>query len=142
LFNLLGDPLLELRHPREAKLHVAARITAGERLEISGDCPIEGEATVELVVRRDRLTFQPANREGYRPSPETFAEYLETYRKANDPRLCSTRVPVEDGRFAAQLDVPAHAWGDCHVRVFVQGKEDFAAGTADVEIRRATAKKQ
>jgi hypothetical protein len=142
LFNLLGDPLLELRHPREAKLHVAARASAGERLQISGDCPVEGEATVELVVRRDRLTFQPPNREGYRPSPETFAEYLETYRKANDPRLYSTRAPVKDGHFAAELDVPANAWGDCHVRVFVQGKDDFAAGTADVEIRRATATKQ
>ncbi|HUY87910.1 MAG TPA: C25 family cysteine peptidase [Pirellulales bacterium] len=137
LFNLLGDPLLELRHPREAKLHVRAKALAGERLEVSGECDVNGEALVELVVRRDRLTFQPATREGYRPSPETFAEYSQTYRRANDPRLSSVRVPVEDGRFAAELDVPATAWGDCHVRVFVQGDQDFAAGTADVEIRRA-----
>ena len=141
LFNLLGDPLLELRHPREAKLHVAAKATAGEKLQISGDCPVEGEATIELVVRRDRLTFQPAAREAYRPSPEAFAEYLDTYRRANDPRLCTVRVPVSDGRFAAELDIPASAWGDCHVRVFVQGKDDFAAGTADVEIRRAAKRK-
>ena len=142
LFNLLGDPLLELRHPREAKLHVASRAAAGERLQVSGECEFNGEALVELVVRRDRLTFRPEGRSDYRPSPETFAEYQRTYGRANDSRLASVRVPVLDRRFVAELDVPAAAWGDCHVRVFVQGEQDFAAGTADVEIRRAPAKKK
>ena len=89
------------------------------------------------MVRRDRLTFQPEARSGYRPSPETLAEYQETYRRSNDGRLGSTRAPVEDGRFEAEIDVPATAWGDCYVRVFVQGANDFAAGAVPVEIRRA-----
>jgi hypothetical protein len=138
LFNLLGDPLLELRHPRRLEVEAPATVTAGGRLKLSGKSGAPGEALIELVVRRDRLTFQPAARSDYRPSPESLAEYQETYRRANDDRLCSVRVPVENGRFEAEIDVPANAWGACHVRVFVQGANDFAAGAADVEIRRPT----
>ncbi|HEV7221339.1 MAG TPA: C25 family cysteine peptidase [Pirellulales bacterium] len=140
LFNLLGDPLLELRHPRELEIEAPATVAAGGRLKVRGKSEARGEALIELVVRRDRLTFQPEARSGYRPSPETLAEYQETYRRSNDGRLGSTRAPVEDGRFEAEIDVPATAWGDCYVRVFVQGANDFAAGAVPIEIRRARKK--
>jgi hypothetical protein len=33
------------------------------------------------------------------------------------------------------LEVPHEARGPCHLRVFVEGREDFALGSADVEVR-------
>ncbi len=142
LFNLLGDPLLRLRYPRELELQVPAAAVAGEPLRVSGECDLEGEALVELVVRRDRLTFKPESRGDYRASPETSAAYQETYARANDARLCWQVVPVENGRFTAELETPLHAWGDCHVRVFVQGQRDFAANAADIRVRRPERNKQ
>ncbi len=136
LFNLLGDPLLRLRHPREVKLDVPSTAVAGERLRVSGRSDVDGEALVELVVRRDRLTFSPESRNQYHPSSETARDYEETYRRANDARLCSQIVRVQNGRFTAELEPPLDAWGDCHVRVFVQGERDFAASAADIDVQR------
>jgi hypothetical protein len=137
LFNLLGDPLLRLRHLQEAKVEAVPTAVAGEPLTVRGTSPFDGEALVELVVRRDRLTFRPPGRVEYSDSPESVAEFQETYEKANDPRLASRRVKVERGRFETELDVPGGAWGECHVRVFVQGRAECAAGAADVTVRRA-----
>ncbi len=136
LFNLFGDPLLRLRHLREAKVEAVPTAVAGERLAVRGTSPFDGEVLVELVVRRDRLTFRPPGRVEYSDSPESVAEFQDTYEKANDPRLASRRVKVERGRFETELDVPGSAWGECHVRVFVQGRAECAAGAADVTVRR------
>jgi hypothetical protein len=137
LFNLLGDPLLRLRHPREAVVEAATTAIAGDRLTVRGTSPLDGEALVELIVRRDRLTFRPPGRVEYGESAECVAEFQETYAKANDPRLASSRVDVERGRFETELEVPDTASGECHVRVFVQGRAECAAGSADVTVRRA-----
>ena len=137
LFNLLGDPLLRLRHLREANIEAASTAVAGERLKVRGTSPLDGHALVELVVRRDRLTFRPPGRVEYSETPESVAEFQETYEKANDPRLASRSVRVERGRFETEMEVPEGAWGECHVRVFVQGRAECAAGAADVTVRRA-----
>ncbi|HET6883739.1 MAG TPA: C25 family cysteine peptidase [Pirellulales bacterium] len=134
LFNLLGDPLLALGHPLPVKVHVADIARPGDRLVVSGECDVDGRATVELVVRRDRLTFKPEARDDYFASSEADDEYQRTYTAANNPRLAIVRMPFSGGKFHTQLLVPEHATGACHVRVFVQGRQRFAAGSADVEI--------
>jgi hypothetical protein len=136
LFNLLGDPLLQLRHPQEVKVEAAPSTAAGDRLMVRGTSPIDGKALVELVVRRDRLTFRPTERREYTASSESNEEFQSTYERANDPRLASQSVDANDGRFQAALEVPAAAWGECHVRVFIQGPDDCAAGSVDVTVRR------
>jgi hypothetical protein len=134
LFNLLGDPLLRLHRPRQLTLKVAATATAGGLLSVAGSSPIDGRGTVELVVPRDRLTFQPPVRDACPQSPEELAEFQETYRRANDHRLASVEATVREGRFSAELEVPAAAAGRCHVCVAVEGAEDFALGSAEVKI--------
>lgn len=136
LFNLLGDPLLTIAHPLPIELTVSAKAARGDTVEIEGRCDVDGEALVELAVRRDRLSFQPPGRDGYRSSPEAEEEFATTYRRANDTRLATANVVVSDGRFRAKLVIPENAWGACHVRVFVQGRGQFAAGAADIEITR------
>jgi hypothetical protein len=134
IFNLIGDPLLRLRHPQAIDVRIAATATAGRPMTISGTCPVDGRGTVELVVRRDRLTFVPPARGEYPQTPEQLAEFQNVYRRANDHRLATLEVPVKDGRFSARLNVPAAAAGQCHICVFVRGSNDFALGAADVNV--------
>ena len=132
LFNLIGDPLLRLPHPRTIEVEVEPTTTAGDELFVAGRSPVAGTCTVELVVRRDRLTFQPARRGEF--DPRKLADYSEVYRRANEPRLAGANVRMVEGRFETRISVPSHARGACHVRVFVEGKADCAAGAADVQI--------
>ena len=69
LFNLIGDPLLKLPRAAVAQVQAPPQIRSGEKLEISGTTPIEGEVEIELVVRRDRLTFRPTPRPAMRTRP-------------------------------------------------------------------------
>lgn len=136
LFNLIGDPLLRLRYPKRIALGVPPAVTAGEPFQVTGVCPVDGRGTLELVVRRDRLTFKPPSRSVYPKTSGALAEFQETYQRANDRRLKSVDVTVQGGRLATQLDVPEEADGQCHVRVFIQGAGDFAMGAANVTVRR------
>jgi hypothetical protein len=135
LFNLLGDPLLRLRHPAEADVHVSGNARRGGTLQVRVHSPIaEGQATVELVVRRDRLTFAAESRSTYDPSPLGQVAYQQQYERAIDARLASAELDFEGKTFNVSLPVPDDANGPCHVRVYVHGKENFAIGSTDIAI--------
>lgn len=134
LFNLLGDPLLSLVHPLPIEIETANSARPGDRLKVSGTCPLDGTAHLELTLRRDRLKFRPAPRAENDASDAAGENYRRTYEAANDTILTSVQTQVIAGKFAADLQVPDDARGDCHVRVFVQGREKFAAGAVDVHV--------
>jgi hypothetical protein len=136
LFNLLGDPLLRLVHPLPVKIEAPSTVLPGDRFALSGACAVEGPATVELTLRRDRLKFQRAPREVYAATSEAGDDYRRTYEAANDIRLASVTTVARYGKFAAELTVPDDAHGPCHVRVFVQGKGNFASGAASVHVAK------
>ena len=137
LFNLLGDPLLRLRHPGEVRIRAPSTVRAGERLRLSGESGVEGSCTVELVARRDQLTFEPPRRSQYDASPASLVKFSEIYRRANDQRWIHAQTRAAGGRFDIQLDVPAEARGASHVRVFIEGSKNFAAGSTEIEILAA-----
>ncbi|MGD9719958.1 MAG: C25 family cysteine peptidase [Pirellulales bacterium] len=139
LFNLLGDPLLRLPFPQPVKLAVPATALPGGALEITGHSPIAGRCTVELVVRRDRLTFHPPERGQF--DAQRLAEYEAVYRQANEQRLATLDVGPVNGSFRAPLAVPLTAHGPCHVRVFIEGAGGCAAGAADVVFDSRTAER-
>jgi len=139
LFNLLGDPLLRLRRPQAVHVGVAESVVAGATLEVSGTADVDGPCLVELVCRRDRFTFTPAPRRGLDVTPEGLARLDETYRRANDDRWTWLPAQLVDGRFVLELPVPPETRGPCHVRVYVQGRDDFALGSAEVYVRAAAA---
>jgi len=141
LFNLIGDPLLRLPHADEVRFTSPAAAAPGAVIEIAGTSVIDGTADVELVVRRDRLTFRAPARPKYETTPASAKEYKETYDKANDSRLVSTKVAVRDGVFRARLTVPATASGACHVRVIVHGAKNVAVGSSDIDISEAASAK-
>jgi hypothetical protein len=137
LFNLLGDPLLRLRMPVPIAMSCAAKASGDSVLEISGASPVAGRATIELVPRRDLLSFRPPERHSFNALDAGASEFDETYRRANEPCLSRVEWNVQPGAFSIGLPVPTKARGECHVRMFVEGSEAHAAGSADVEIDRA-----
>jgi hypothetical protein len=137
LFNLIGDPLLRIRHPKTLKVKAPATAIAGAGLSIAVECPFPGDATVELNVRRDRLAFKRKPRPRYVEDQTALAEYARTYLRANDLRLASTKLSADSGAFATRLRVPDGATGPCNVCVFVQGKNDFAVGSVAITIQKA-----
>ncbi len=141
LFNLIGDPMLRIRHPRVIEVNISSRITAGQSIEIQGTSPIAGRCHIELVARRDRLTFKPPVRGRYDGSERSLRGYDDVHRRANNRRWVSTVLDIASdrkpgGTFAMTLKVPDSAYGPSHARVFVDGKGDFAIGSANVFIRR------
>jgi hypothetical protein len=134
LFNLLGDPLLRFRYPQAVEITSPKQSVAGSEIVVTAAAPISGRATVELIVCRDRLTFAPPSRLKYDEAEETLAAFSGIYARANDLRLTSVALGTSDREFTAVLQVPKEASGPCHVRVFVQGATNFAAGSADVLI--------
>lgn len=137
LFNLLGDPLLKVRHPQAVEVATAPEVTAGERLAIRGTTQLAGKARIELVVRRDRLAFAPPERNADETSLAGREERYATYERALDTRLNAAAAVFPAGPFELHLDVPATAKGDCHVRVYVEGDKACALGSADVRVRAA-----
>lgn len=141
VFNLLGDPLLRIAHPAELPLSGPREILAGKSITLQGTAPFAGRCKLELVVRRDRLTFRAPSRADFDNTPEAEDAYQEVYQRANDPRLATSELDVAAGKFTATIDVPENSSGYCHVRASIDGREQFALGAHDVEIVRPAMKK-
>ena len=135
LFNLIGDPLLRIPQPQEVTLTVSGQVQAGSTVVVEGRCDVNGPCTVELAVRRDRLTFKPPARQQLDGSTSTKQLYREIYRRANDACVATVQTHCVNGVWRAELPLPVDVDGDCQVRVYVQGMDDFALGKADVKVR-------
>jgi len=137
LFNLLGDPLLRPIYPREIDVDVPSRIRAGESLTVRFESPVTGWAAVELVCRRDRLTFTPERRSLKDMSQDDWSAMTEVHRRANDKRWAARQFRSANHTATISLTVPEIAKGPAYVRVFVQGPDNFAVGAGKTFIRRA-----
>ncbi|MCE9603916.1 MAG: hypothetical protein K8U03_03335 [Planctomycetia bacterium] len=131
LFNLLGDPLLRLKHPETVSIQAPSEVRAGEQVKFGTTSPIAGETFVEFDIRRDRLRLPPLERDTYDGKPPL--QY-----KRNDFQEAQGRNASE-----APAGVPAD-WslstlledrGDYYVRVYVEGKDSFALGSSYVKVR-------
>jgi hypothetical protein len=136
LFNLLGDPLLRLPHGRDIQITAPKTATAGQPLLIQGTSPVNGRAQIELVVARDRLTFNPQVREQFEDDHAALEKFTPIYNRANDQQLAQQVVEIRDGQFRTTLDIPPTAHGKCHVRVYVEGRKQHALGAVDIDIER------
>ena len=136
MFNLLGDPLLQLAQPTELVVKASEKPTAGGQLVVSVENAVAGRCTVELVCRRDRLTFRPPLRTRFVNADRQLAEFDEVYRKANDQRWTIETFDTQAGPFRTTIDIPVEALGAGHVRVMIEGHSQLALGAADISIRR------
>jgi hypothetical protein len=146
LFNLIGDPLLTLTYPQEVKVETSAQTAPGKTLQVKVESPVSGRMVLELVCRRDIPKVDLPPRDRFDSSSAALARLQETYQQANDCVWCRQEVDLR-GRTAVDpaqgitiqgvLAVPREARGAAHVRVFVQGEKDYAAGAANLYIRAA-----
>ncbi len=136
LFNLLGDPLLRVSQPSRIDLHCPSAVESGGALVLRGVAPFAGTCHVELVCRRDRLTFTPPRRRTPSEEDAELREMTAVYARANDPRWYQRQFEVQAGRFAIEMQVPKAAHGPSHARLALDGDHDSVIGSADVYIRQ------
>ena len=133
LFNLLGDPLMRLRHPQRIQLQTVEETEAGQVLTVSGETAVGGTLTVELVCRRDRTRTEVPRRTA--PQVEAdFAQYNDVYAQANDRCWSSRTVTCEPGPFRVELPVPLNARGPCHISACIEGTSEFALGAVPIAV--------
>ncbi|WP_425617119.1 C25 family cysteine peptidase [Anatilimnocola sp. NA78] len=135
LFNLVGDPMTKLAHPTKVKISVPRDADPGQTVTISGESTIAGTALVELVCRRDCFKGELPQRDHFNPSNAGLAALHPVYEQANDRCWTRLQLPVQPGAFSTTLTIPAECQGPCHIRVFVQGPQSHALGSANVYVK-------
>jgi len=137
LFNLFGDPLLGIRHPGELLLDEIDDVDAGQTIQVNGSSAVAGRCFVELACRRDRFKFDPPSRDKFESTQKFLAALQETYARANDRSWVTQFVELDaQGAFTMPLQVPHDAHGPCHLKIHVEGRQDYALGSTNVFVRR------
>lgn len=138
LFNLFGDPMLRIRHPEPLTLAEIDDVDAGQMIDVTGRSTVTGRGLVELVCRRDRFKFEPPSRDKFESTQQFLAALHETYAKANDRSWASYLVQFDAaGEFTLPLKIPDDAYGPCHLKIHVEGRQNHALGATNVFVRRA-----
>jgi hypothetical protein len=138
LFNLLGDPLLKLPIPQWASVTAPRIVKQGDSVPIEIEAPLAGNATVELVVRRDILKTSPVARKQFDFSSSQLKQFQAEYQRANDQQLDQQQQPIRTGAQTFTLQLPADFIGPCHARLYIDGADGFALGTADIYVEQRT----
>ncbi|MEY4179832.1 MAG: Lys-gingipain precursor [Planctomycetota bacterium] len=137
LFNLLGDPLLRIRHPLAARVEVPGDVEAGQEVEMALESPVAGKATLQLVCRRDRLRVDMPARDDFESAAREFERFDVAYRQANDRRWLNEVLDWRNpGVFRATIKIPEEAHGACHLTLHVDGRDHHALGAADLFVRK------
>jgi hypothetical protein len=137
LFNLLGDPLLTLKHPGELQMSVADDATAGEKVTVTGQADADGELTVELVTPHGRMRHQLPRRESPPAEESEMAGCNRVYFDANEQRWSAETVHCKAGAYRVDLSIPADASGACFVRAYLDSPKGSFLASAPVTIRAA-----
>lgn len=116
LYNLLGDPLLQMHHPQKVTVEVASGIAIGEPVVMNVTSPIDGNLTLTV----DRPLGAITNGD---PNATTVAS-LSSQAKAGQV-------------FKHQVLLPVDASGPMIVRAIVSGTDRWATGVAKTNVRKA-----
>jgi hypothetical protein len=132
LFNLFGDPTMQLVHPQNVAISAPETAIAGRTVDIRAECSVSGNAIVQLVTPLDGV--RAASRDCYDGSSKGRDEFEAMYQSVNNSRLASIAVEAKDGSFSAALPVPETAAGRYCIRVFVKGNDSFAIGGSRIQV--------
>lgn len=136
LMNLLGDPLLVIRHPKPLKIEARDTYEAGEPLDANIEVPWEGAMEVELLLHRDRL---PGNLESIRANEQAEARYQrmqQNYDRANHLVIAHQVLDVDAGTHRVRFESSEDFRGQYVLRARMQGEDDWAIGTKRVQFQR------
>ena len=136
LFNLIGDPLLRIRHPQSMDVVAPKAAFPGDEISISFASPVAGKATVELACPRGRFTFKPPTRSQFDASDLGMKSMNGIYRQANQDVWLRQDLVANIGDNSTSIKVADDIQGPIFVRLFVHGDNDFAMGSSRVYVRR------
>ncbi len=136
LMNLLGDPLLRIKHPVAMPIHCEAEPNSGKPMFVTGSSPNAGKLRLELVLSRDRLPEGIRTVGDFQGTDEQRKAMQDNYARASDLVLVKLEKEIPSGEFSLELPVPSNCRGKCIVRAFVYGKNEWASGSQRVNVRR------
>lgn len=137
MYNLLGDPMLELRFPG-SMLDVSAGggYTTADVVSVTGSSSLVGEGTAIVTLETSRDTIYPALEDVPAPSDPGYEEIVRgNYETANGMVIERTSVPVTGGSFEAQFEIPDDVpAGTFYVKAYAHddGADEFAFDDIDV----------
>ncbi len=137
LMNLLGDPLLRIKHPVSMTIHCETEPNSGKPMIVTGSSPNPGRLKLELALSRDRLPDGVRTVSDFQGTDEQRKAMQDNYAKASDLVLVKLEHEIPTGEFSFELQVPSDCRGRCIVRAFVYGKNEWASGSQRVNVRRA-----
>lgn len=137
LMNLLGDPLLRVRHPISIPIRCENEPNAGKPISISGRSPHPGKLKVELALSRDRLPDGIRSVSDFHGTDAQRQSMQDNYSRASDLVLVKFEQEIAAGEFSLELSIPPDCRGRCVVRAFVYGKNEWASGSQRVNVRRS-----
>lgn len=139
LMNLLGDPLLRIRQPKEMALRAGDQFFAGQVVTVGGDSPVAGTLSVELALTRDRLPTGIKPIERYDNSETVRDAMRANYDAASDLVLWRFEKKIASGSFSVNLQLPSDSRGKYVLRAFVYGDQDWATGSQRIRILKSKA---
>ena len=124
IYNLLGDPLLRIRHPEPLQLEVPRVVEQGAAFQIRGTSPCSGKLHVTLC-----------HLPGAVPIDAELSQ-SERYEQANCLDITSHEIPAHNGgEFELRVDVPPELVGRVRVIARVENKDGWATAASSLLIR-------
>lgn len=136
LFNLLGDPTLQIRHPRPLSIQTPEETSAGADLIVRGHAPISGRLVVELAYTRQRIpeAAKQLRQENNQENP--IEKRQAVYQAANRLTVCQVEQATKTGDFAVTLPIDSACHGSYLIQATVYGDSDWSAGSSPIRIKR------
>lgn len=138
MYNLLGDPLLQLR--RAQPLVLQARLRDASTVVVTGQSPIAGRCRLQIKPTASATAPVHSARTTFSLGPASRLDYQRQYREANQRFVVEQLVDIPAGAFAAELAVDEALQAKLSVspaswRVVVQvaGQAGLAAGHSEIE---------
>ena len=136
LMNLLGDPLLRIKHPGSMPIACEVEPQAGKPLVITGKSLRRGKLKLELTLSRDRLPNGIRSVGNFLGTEDQRKSMQDNYSRASDLVLSKIEQEIAPGEFSIELSVPSDCRGRCVVRAFVYSSNEWAAGSQRVNVLR------
>jgi hypothetical protein len=136
LFNLLGDPTLQIHHPQPLSIQSPEEASAGSDLTIRGHSPIPGKLVVELAYTRQRVPEAAKQLRLKGKQGDSIEKRHAIYDAANRLTVCQIERVTQAGAFEVVLPVDQDCHGSYLIQATVYGQNDWSAGTATIRVKR------
>jgi hypothetical protein len=136
LMNLLGDPLLEIRHPESLPIEGPNEVLAGENCVVQLEIPKSGRMNIELRMHRDQLPTDLTPIGSYDGSDTKRGLMQRNYENANDLMLWSQVIDVTPGRIQVEIPVPKDSKGKQIVWARIEQSDGWHIGTHRFTVKR------